>query len=95
MKLTEVTANMRDLSYELETIDNLIKDLVSYGNMNNSIRVTLNEEDVETDYGTHSSCFNVEFNKEIILKALQGQRKALYTELIKTQDTIAKLLEEK
>lgn len=95
MKLTEATVYMRDLSYELETIDNLIKDLVSLSNMNDSIRVTLDEEDVEISYNTHSSCFNVEFTKEIILNALQEQRKILYTELRKTQDTISKLLEEK
>ncbi|HAQ1085668.1 TPA: hypothetical protein IW741_002857 [Enterococcus faecium] len=95
MKLTEATVYMRDLSYELETINNLIKDLVSLSNMNDSIRVTLEEEDVEIRYNTHSSCFNVEFTKEIILNALQEQRKILYTELIKIQDTISKLLEEK
>lgn len=95
MKLTEATAYLRDLSYEIETIENLIKDLVSLSNMNDSIRVILEEEDVEISYHTHSSCFNVEFNKEIILNALQDQRKVLYTESIKTQDTISKLLEEK
>ncbi|WP_187172215.1 hypothetical protein [Enterococcus faecium] len=95
MKLTEATVYMRDLSYELETINNLIKDLVSLSNMNDSIRVTLEEEDVEIGYNTHSSCFNVEFAKEIILNALQEQRKALYTELTKTHNTISKLLEEK
>ncbi|HBL1470721.1 TPA: hypothetical protein ACXN5J_002327 [Enterococcus faecium] len=95
MKLTEATTYMRYLSYELEQVNNLIKDIASLSNMRDSIRVTLDEEDVEIGYNTHSSCFTVEFSKGITLNALQEQRKVLYTELIKTKETISKLLEEK
>lgn len=77
MKLTEATTYMRDLSYELEQVNNLIKDIASLSNMRDSIRVTLDEEDVEIGYNTHSSCFSVEFSKGITLNALQEQRKVL------------------
>lgn len=86
---------MRNLSYELEQVNNLIKDIASLSNMRDSIRVTLDEEDVEIGYNIHSSCFTVEFSKGITLNALQEQRKVLYTELTKTKETISKLLEEK
>lgn len=95
MKLTDATNYMSELSSNLETIDNLIKDLNSLNNMNDFIRVTLDKEDVEISYNTQSSCFNVNFSKEIILNALRDQRKVLYTELIKTKELISKLLEEK
>ncbi|HAQ9529288.1 hypothetical protein N2D48_11865 [Enterococcus faecium] len=95
MKLTEATTYMRDLSFELKQVNNLIRDIASLSNMRDSIRVTLDKEDVEIGYNTHSSCFTVEFSKDITLNALQEQRKVLYTELIKTKETISKLLEEK
>lgn len=82
MNLTNATNYMSELSSELETINKLIKDLLSLSNMNNIIHVTLEEEEVG-------------LSKEIILNALQEKRKSLYMELTKTHDTIAKLLEEK
>lgn len=82
MKLTEATNYMSEVSSELETINKLIKDLLSLSNMNDFILVTLEEEDVN-------------FSKEIILNALREQRELLYMELTKTHDTISKLLEEK
>lgn len=82
MKLTGATNYMAELSSELETINKLLKDLLSLSNVNNIILVTLEEEEVG-------------FSKEIILNALQEQRKSLYMELTKTHNTISKLLEEK
>lgn len=95
MKLTDATNYMAELSSSLEAIDNLIKDLNSLNNIKNQIRVFFEKDDVSIDYYTNSKTFNVSFEKEIIVSALRNQRKALYTELIKTQDTISKLLEEK
>lgn len=95
MKLTDATNYMSELSSNLETIDNLIKDLNSLNNMNDQIRVWVEKDDVTIDYYTKSESFNVSFEKEIIVSALRDQRKVLYTELIKTKELISKLLEEK
>lgn len=95
MKLTDATNYMSELSSNLEVIDNLIKDLLSLNNITNQIRVCLDKDDVSLDYYTHSTSFNVSFEKEIIVSALRDQRKVLYTELIKTKELISKLLEEK
>lgn len=95
MKLTDATNYMAEVSSNLEAVDNLIKDLNSLNNIKNQIRVCFEKDEVAVDYYAKSKTFNVSFEKEIIVSALRDQRKALYTELIKTQDTISKLLEEK
>ncbi|MBV6384879.1 hypothetical protein HIU56_12200 [Enterococcus faecium] len=95
MKLTDATNYMAEVSSNLEAIDNLIKDLNSLNNIKDQIRVRFEKDDVAVEYYTNSKTFNVSFEKEIIVSALSDQRKTLYTELIKTQDTISKLLEEK
>ncbi|HHK3236894.1 TPA: hypothetical protein ACQSIC_002286, partial [Enterococcus faecium] len=95
MKLTDATNYMSELSSNLETIDNLIKDLNSSYNMNDQVRVYLEKDDVTLDYWAKSKSFNVSFEKEIIISALKDQRKVLYTELIKTKEFISELLEEK
>ena len=63
--------------------------------MNDQVRVCLEKDDVTLDHYSKSKSFNVSFEKEIIISALQGQRKAIYTELIKTKEFISILLEEK
>lgn len=95
MKLTDATNYMAEVSANLEAIDNLIKDLNSLNNIKNQIRVLFEKDDVSIEYYTNSKTFNVSFEKEIIVSALKDQRKTLYTELIITQDTISKILEEK
>lgn len=94
MKLTDVTNYMSELSSNLETIDNLIKDLKSINNMNDQVRVCLEKDDVTLDRYSKSKSFNVSFEKEVIISALQDQIKVLYTELINAKDLISKLLEE-
>lgn len=61
MNLTNATNYMAELSSELETINKILKDLLSLSNVNNIILVTLEEEEVG-------------LSKEIILNALQEQK---------------------
>lgn len=95
MKLTDATNYMAELSSTLEAIDNLIKDLNSINNCKKQIRVYLEKDDVAVDYYTRSKTFNVSFEKEVILSALQDQIELVYTELINAKDLMSKLLEEK